>query len=60
CLAAVGAALLVRVLATLLRPPALPEPVDAPAVSDAPVAVPEPINAPVSLAAARRKYREAG
>ncbi|MGN9783703.1 hypothetical protein ACTMTF_19870 [Nonomuraea sp. ZG12] len=60
CLAAVGSALLVRVLATLLRPAAVPEWVDAPEVSDMPVAVPEGINAPVSLAEARRKYREAG
>lgn len=60
CLAAVASALLVRVLATALRPPAVAEYVEAPAVSDAPAAAPEKINAPVSLAEARRKYREAG
>lgn len=69
CLAAVGSALLVRVLATLRRPPAVPEPVAAPQ------AVPEPQvaelaehaehaapvgNEPVSLDAARRRFREAG
>lgn len=58
-MAAVGAALLVRILATMLRPAIVPETVEGPAVSDAP-AVPEPVNAPVSLADARRKYREAG
>ncbi|WP_101783885.1 hypothetical protein [Nonomuraea indica] len=60
CLAAVGAALLVRVLATLLRPVTLPESVAGPAVSAEPLVRPEEINAPVSLAAARRRYREAG
>jgi len=60
CLAAVGSALLVRVLATLLRPAELPEHVEAPEVDATPLPVPEPVNAPVSLAEARRKYREAG
>ncbi|NRQ36184.1 hypothetical protein HII36_30760 [Nonomuraea sp. NN258] len=90
CLAAVGSALLVRVIATLRRPPALPEKVQGPAVT-APQAVvrapaapqtqpqaqaraqaqaqaqvqvrderQEQISAPVSLAEARRKFREAG
>jgi hypothetical protein len=60
CLAAVASALLVRLLATALRPPQTAEWVDAPEVSDAPVEVPAGVNAPVSLAEARRKYREAG
>ncbi|MFI6710198.1 hypothetical protein ACIBF7_27440 [Nonomuraea sp. NPDC050478] len=60
CLAAVASALLVRLLATILRPPQTAEWVDAPEASDAPVEVPAGVNAPVSLAEARRKYREAG
>ncbi|GGO75624.1 hypothetical protein [Nonomuraea cavernae] len=60
CLVAVGSALLVRVLATLRRPPAMPEPVDLLEVDDSPIERPEEINAPVSLDAARRKFREAG
>ncbi|NUW41120.1 hypothetical protein [Nonomuraea rhodomycinica] len=63
CLAAVGSALLVRVLATVLRPATRAEVVPTPAVSDAPAARrPREANAPVSLAAAaaRRKFREAG
>ncbi|WP_156325630.1 hypothetical protein [Nonomuraea sp. SBT364] len=59
-LAAVASALLVRLLATMLRPPLMAEQVDAPAVSDAPAEPAERIDAPVSLAEARRKYREAG
>ncbi|MFG1942083.1 hypothetical protein [Nonomuraea sp. NPDC048826] len=59
-LAAVASALLIRLLATALRPPQTAEWVDAPEVSDAPVEVPAGVNAPVSLAEARRKYREAG
>ena len=78
CLAAVGSALIVRVLATLRRPPMVPEMVQAPAVTSAaaagvPVERPQKaatvnaaaaaaakVNAPVSLAEARRRYREAG
>ncbi|MFG1703602.1 ferric reductase-like transmembrane domain-containing protein [Nonomuraea sp. M3C6] len=76
CLAAVGSALIVRVLATLRRPPMLPEQVQAPVVTS-PVAAGVPVerprkaaaaapaaaaqaNAPVSLAEARRRFREAG
>ncbi|KAB8197561.1 hypothetical protein FH608_003160 [Nonomuraea phyllanthi] len=79
-LAAVGSALVVRVLATVRRPPALAERVEGPAVtSAAPMGVPAGVpverprksaaapaaaaaglNAPVSLAEARRRYREAG
>lgn len=52
CLAAVGSALLVRMVATLRRPPAVPEPVDAPAVV---VKQAEPeLAQPVSLDAYRR------
>lgn len=54
CLAAVGSALLVRMAATLLRPPAVPEPVEAPEVA-AETAAPE-IAQPISLA----DYRRAG
>jgi hypothetical protein len=75
CLAAVGSALVVRMLATMRRPPLMAERVEAPAVSAgvaagvpverprtaaAPVAAEAKVNAPVSLAEARRKYREAG
>lgn len=76
CMAAVGGALIVRVLATLRRPPIVPERVEAPAVTAAaaagvPVERPRKapvaagaaaaaVNAPVSLADARRRYREAG
>ncbi|MEV4171816.1 MULTISPECIES: ferric reductase-like transmembrane domain-containing protein [unclassified Nonomuraea] len=80
CLAAVGGALIVRVLATVRRPPVIPEKVAGPAVTAAAaVGVPSerpqkarPVpagaaaatataaNAPVSLAEARRRYREAG
>ncbi|MGW0801715.1 hypothetical protein [Nonomuraea sp. NPDC002799] len=75
CMAAVGGALIVRVLATLRRPPIMAERVEGPAVT-APVAAGVPVerpqkvgaaaataarmNAPVSLADARRRYREAG
>lgn len=58
CLAAVGSALLVRVWATMLRPPAVPEPVQAPAVTAAAAAEPQ-VEAPVSLDEAR-KLRRAG
>lgn len=77
-LAAVGGALIVRVLASLRRPPVVAERVEGPAVT-APAAVGVPAerpqriaasntaaatagarNAPVSLAEARRRYREAG
>ncbi|MFI7698069.1 hypothetical protein [Nonomuraea sp. NPDC049480] len=89
-MAAVGSALVVRVLASMRRPPVVTEQVAGPAVT-APVAVPVPAerpqtvaaanraaaagaaaaaaaaaaqnaaqNAPVSLAEARRRYREAG
>ncbi|NJP93302.1 hypothetical protein HCN51_28305 [Nonomuraea sp. FMUSA5-5] len=77
-MAAVGGALVVRVLATLRRPPIVPEQVVGPAVT-APAAVGVPaerpqkvaqkapvaagaaaVKAPVSLAEARRRYREAG
>ncbi|WP_155128535.1 hypothetical protein [[Actinomadura] parvosata] len=77
-MAAVGGALVVRVLATLRRPPIVPEQVVGPAVT-APVTVGVPaerpqkvtqkapvaagaaaVKAPVSLAEARRRYREAG
>ncbi|TMR20615.1 hypothetical protein ETD86_18320 [Nonomuraea turkmeniaca] len=81
-LAAVGGALIVRVLASLRRPPVVAEWVEGPAVTS-PAAVgvpaerPEKVatrnaaaaaaasatartNAPVSLAEARRRYREAG
>ncbi|TDD45471.1 hypothetical protein E1286_23865 [Nonomuraea terrae] len=72
CMAAVGSALVVRVLATLRRPPVVPEKVEGPAVSSAAaVGVPSerpaktPVaaataSAPVSLAEARRRFREAG
>ncbi|NUP03164.1 MAG: hypothetical protein HOV96_15450 [Nonomuraea sp.] len=72
CLAAVGSALVVRVLASMLRPPVVPERIEAPAVSagvaaDVPVERPRTaasaaakVSAPVSLADARRKFREAG
>jgi hypothetical protein len=60
CLAAVGAALLVRVIATIRRPAVLPDHVEVPEINTQPVPVPEEVNAPVSLDAARRKYREAG
>jgi hypothetical protein len=74
CLAAVGSALIVRVLASLRRPPLVPEMVEAPLVTaGAAVGVPaerpqkvapkvaaQQLNAPVSLAEARRRYREAG
>ncbi|WP_433437979.1 ferric reductase-like transmembrane domain-containing protein [Nonomuraea sp. CA-141351] len=78
CLAAVGSALVVRVLATVRRPPIVPEQVEGPVVSSAaaagvpverpqktaaPVAAAQAaarLNAPVSLADARRRYREAG
>ncbi|MEV4392213.1 hypothetical protein [Nonomuraea sp. NPDC049607] len=77
CLAAVGSALVVRVLATLRRPPVVPERVEAPVVTagvaaDVPVERPRataaaaaatagaPADALVSLADARRRYREAG
>ncbi|GAA3241588.1 hypothetical protein [Nonomuraea helvata] len=82
CLAAVGSALVVRVLATVRRPPVVPERIEGPAVtSAATVGVPAErpqkaaapvaaaaqaaqaaarLNAPVSLADARRRYREAG
>lgn len=64
CLAAVGAALLVRLWATLIRPPAVPEWVQAPEVSaEAPaepatttVPAASAVNAPVDLA----QYRRAG
>ncbi|MCF6472988.1 hypothetical protein FAF44_32030 [Nonomuraea sp. MG754425] len=77
-MAAVGGALVVRVLATLRRPLILPEKVEGPAVTapaamgvpserpqKAPVpagaaAGPRAADAPVSLAEARRRYREAG
>ncbi|WP_327087319.1 hypothetical protein OIE66_34080 [Nonomuraea sp. NBC_01738] len=55
CLVAVGSALLVRVAATMLRPPAVPEVVTAARVVET-----EAVNAPVSLDAARRRYRRAG
>ncbi|TMR98268.1 hypothetical protein [Nonomuraea basaltis] len=84
-MAAVGGALVVRVLASLRRPPVVTQRVEGPAVT-APVAVDVPVerpqtvaaankaaaagaaaaaaaaaqNAPVSLAEARRRYREAG
>ncbi|MBF8192099.1 hypothetical protein ITP53_41760 [Nonomuraea sp. K274] len=76
CLAAVGAALVVRVLASLRRPPIMAEWIEGPAVTTAaavtPVGVPaeRPQKvaaaagagnaAPVSLAEARRRFREAG
>ncbi|MGP3935759.1 ferric reductase-like transmembrane domain-containing protein [Nonomuraea sp. KM88] len=86
CLAAVGSALCVRVLASLRRPSIVPERVEGPAVTSPAtagvpnqrpqkVAVPAAagagtwtgagtgavnVNAPVSLADARRRYREAG
>ncbi|MER6943237.1 hypothetical protein ABT294_04365 [Nonomuraea sp. NPDC000554] len=60
CLAAVASALLVRVVATYLRSTAVPEAVGAPVLSEAPVERPVEVSAPVSLAAARRKFREAG
>ncbi|NUP00821.1 MAG: hypothetical protein HOW59_23155, partial [Nonomuraea sp.] len=72
CMAAVGSALVVRVLASIRRPMAVPERVEAPAVSDRVVAdvpverprvtqkVVSPVSSPVSLADARRKFREAG
>ncbi|MEV1246894.1 hypothetical protein ACIBO2_01570 [Nonomuraea sp. NPDC050022] len=60
CLAAVGGALLVRVLATTLRPALQPEWVKTMEVDTSPVERPVDVNAPVSLDAARRKYREAG
>ncbi|MEV4071250.1 hypothetical protein ACGFJC_33795 [Nonomuraea fuscirosea] len=78
-MAAVGGALIVRVLASLRRPPIVPEKVEAPPVTaaaavgvpserpmKAPVAAgaaasgPRAAAAPVSLAEARRRYREAG
>ncbi|MEV4562718.1 ferric reductase-like transmembrane domain-containing protein [Nonomuraea sp. NPDC049419] len=79
-MAAVGGALVVRVLATVRRPPVVPERIEGPAVtSAAPMGVPaerpaakapgksrQPAaaaaraDAPVSLAEARRRYREAG
>ncbi|MFI6501629.1 hypothetical protein [Nonomuraea typhae] len=59
CLATVGAALLVRVVATMVRPPAVPEEVEAPTAVAA-SAEPARPEAPVSLDAARRKYRAAG
>lgn len=83
-MAAVGSALIVRVLATVRRPPVVPERVPAPEVTSAtPVGVPAErpatariraqvssreaaaaatarADAPVSLAEARRRYREAG
>jgi hypothetical protein len=76
CMAAVGGALVVRVLASLRRPPVVPEKVEMP-VATAPAAMgvpserpqktpvpaaaaPRAVNAPVSLAEARRRYREAG
>ncbi|MGN9836925.1 hypothetical protein ACTMTI_02255 [Nonomuraea sp. H19] len=77
-MAAVGSALIVRVLASVRRPPVVPEQIAGPAVtSPAAVGVPaerpqkvaagQPAaaaaantNAPVSLAEARRRYREAG
>ncbi|MEV0382189.1 ferric reductase-like transmembrane domain-containing protein [Nonomuraea sp. NPDC050643] len=75
-MAAVGGALIVRVLASLRRPPVVPEVVVGPAVTSAaaagvpverPQKAPVPAgvaaaqgNAPVSLAEARRRYREAG
>ncbi|MEO3871228.1 hypothetical protein ABGB18_20645 [Nonomuraea sp. B12E4] len=78
CMAAVGSALVVRVLATMRRPPLLPAQVEGPAVASPAVAgvpVERPqkaapaaaaaaaalkVNAPVSLADARRRFREAG
>ncbi|SDK28188.1 DMSO/TMAO reductase YedYZ, heme-binding membrane subunit [Nonomuraea maritima] len=75
CMAAVGSALVVRVLASLRRPPVPAEQVAGPAVSPAvspaaPMVVPQarpqkaPVTAaaggPVSLADARRRFREAG
>ncbi|SEG65851.1 DMSO/TMAO reductase YedYZ, heme-binding membrane subunit [Nonomuraea solani] len=75
-MAAVGSALIVRVLASLRRPPVISEKVAGPAVTAAataevpverPQKTPVPAgvtaaqgNAPVSLAEARRRYREAG
>ncbi|MEU6713073.1 hypothetical protein ABZ897_16450 [Nonomuraea sp. NPDC046802] len=83
CLAAVGGALVVRVLATVRRPPTVTERIEGPAAT-APAAMGVPAerpmpterpmpaqrpqkvaaaaggNAPVSLAEARRRYREAG
>ncbi|MFC4011489.1 hypothetical protein ACFOY2_29965 [Nonomuraea purpurea] len=83
CLAAVGGALIVRVLATVRRPPIVTERIEGPAAT-APAAMGVPAerpmpterpmpaqrpqkvaaaaggNAPVSLAEARRRYREAG
>jgi DMSO/TMAO reductase YedYZ heme-binding membrane subunit len=83
CLAAVGSALIVRVLATMRRPALAPQQVQGPAVAPAmassvpasgvPVERPQTaatanaaaaaaakVSAPVSLAEARRRYREAG
>ncbi|MFC7104845.1 hypothetical protein ACFQQB_33020 [Nonomuraea rubra] len=87
-MAAVGGALIVRVLATVRRPPIVPEKVAGPAVtapaalgvpSERPLKAPQKnarknterapvtagaaaaaVKAPVSLAEARRRYREAG
>ncbi|MFD9940065.1 hypothetical protein ACFWYW_12395 [Nonomuraea sp. NPDC059023] len=60
CLAAVGAALLVRVVATMVRPPAVPEPVETPEAVPQTRTEPQVTEAPVSLDAARRKFRAAG
>jgi hypothetical protein len=76
-LAAVGGALIVRVLASVRRPPMVPEMVEGPAVTSpvevgVPIERPQPaagraaaaaaakVNAPVSIAEARRRFREAG
>ncbi|MFI6320351.1 hypothetical protein ACIBG8_22650 [Nonomuraea sp. NPDC050556] len=56
CLAAVGSALMVRMAATLLRPPAVPEPVEAPEVAAAPAEAAPDLVQPISLA----DYRRAG
>jgi hypothetical protein len=86
CMAAVGGALVVRVLASLRRPPVVTEKLQLPAVTNpaamgVPAELPQKVaaananqaaanaaaaafaaqtNAPVSLAEARRRYREAG
>ncbi|WP_219461857.1 hypothetical protein [Nonomuraea rhizosphaerae] len=60
CLAAVGGALIVRVMATMRRPELTPEWVKTPEVDRSPIERPIDVNAPVSLDAARRKYRQAG
>jgi hypothetical protein len=60
CMAAVGGALIVRVMATMRRPDLVPEWVKTPEVDTTPIERPVGVEAPVSLDAARRKYRQAG